>query len=115
MRDTKSDFGARRGAKEKGPGVNQRPWRAFRIRKNASEPIVLKLWARRHALGAFRPGQTAVLALAVLGAGFLLIDEIEGGDFGSAHPRQLLGQRRLDAWAWCPPGRGRVRPTSHRH
>jgi hypothetical protein len=57
---------------------------AARRRKNVSEPIVLKLWARRHALGAFRPGQIAVSALAVLGAEFLLIDEIKGGDLGSS-------------------------------
>jgi hypothetical protein len=34
----------------------------------------------------------------VLGAKFLLIDEIEGGDLGSAHLRHFLGQRRLNTW-----------------
>ena len=64
--------------------IGQWPWRlrssstrwtsTVRL-KNASEPVVLKLWARRHALGAFRPGQTAAATFAVLCAKFLLIHE----------------------------------------
>ena len=45
--------------------------------KNASEPVILELRARRHPLRAFRPGQIAAPAFAVLGAKFLLIDEIK--------------------------------------
>ena len=48
--------------------------------KNTSEPIILELRTWRHALGAFRPGEIARVAFAVLNAKFLLIDEIEGGD-----------------------------------
>jgi hypothetical protein len=40
--------------------------------KNASEPVILELRARRHPLRAFRPGQIAAPAFAVLGAKFLL-------------------------------------------
>ena len=69
---------------------------AARRGKNASEPIIVRLWARRHSLGAFRPGQIAVSALAVLGAEFLLIDEIKGGDLGSnfAYRRAKMSRKK---------------------
>jgi hypothetical protein len=48
--------------------------------RNASEPIFVKLRARLHALGCLPARTDSSRDIGVLGAKFLLIDKIEGGD-----------------------------------
>ena len=81
-----------------GGGKGRETWRgrsarrshlAARRRKNASEPIVLKR------------GRGGTPTFAVLGAKFLLIDKIEGGDLGSAHrAAELAAPARAGRFLW---------------